>query len=72
MRTRGEHLIMSAMGNKNCIDFMCQGTGTIADCWEANVANVIVANPNLMDNHQAVFAEEMAEEHETVVLGRLG
>lgn len=52
--------------------FSHAGTGTIADCWEAKVANVIVANPNLMDNHQAVFAEEMAQEHETVILGRLG
>ncbi|CAN8105753.1 unnamed protein product [Discula destructiva] len=48
------------------------GTGTIADCWEVNVANIIVANPNLMDNHQAVFAEDTAKEHPTVVLGRLG
>lgn len=44
----------------------------MADCWEVKVANVIVANPNLMDDHQTVFAVEMAEEHETVVLGRLG
>lgn len=63
---------MSTRGKRKWIDLMCPGTGTIADCWEVKVANVIVANPNLMDNHQAVFAEEMAEEHETVVLGRLG
>lgn len=63
---------MSAVRKEKCVDFMCTGTGTIADCWEVNVANVIVANPNLMDNHQAVFAEEMAEEHQTVILGRLG
>lgn len=48
------------------------GTGTIADCWEVKVANIIVANPNLMDNHQAVFAEDTARDHPTVILGRLG
>lgn len=56
----------------NIADYVRTGTGTIADCWEAKVANVIVANPNLMDNHQAVFAEDMARDHETIVLGRLG
>jgi UDP-N-acetylglucosamine transferase subunit ALG13 len=48
------------------------GTGTIADACESEVALVIVANPNLMDNHQAVFAAEVAEEYDNIILGHLG
>lgn len=33
---------------------------------------IIVANPNLMDNHQAKFAAEMSAEHANVVQGHLG
>ncbi|ROV96478.1 hypothetical protein VSDG_05459 [Cytospora chrysosperma] len=48
------------------------GTGTIADACESEVALVIVANPNLMDNHQAVFAAEVAEEYDNIIQGHLG
>ncbi|PSR99022.1 hypothetical protein BD289DRAFT_67153 [Coniella lustricola] len=48
------------------------GTGTIADCAEVQVAQIIVANPNLMDNHQHEFAQSMARDHASLVHGRLG
>ncbi|KAF3760819.1 family 1 glycosyltransferase [Cryphonectria parasitica EP155] len=48
------------------------GTGTIADCAEVQVAQIIVANPNLMDNHQAEFAKAMARNHATIIQGHLG
>lgn len=48
------------------------GTGTIADAYESGVALVIVANPNLMDNHQAAFSVEVVKEFDNLVLGHLG
>ncbi|ROW08189.1 hypothetical protein VPNG_06893 [Cytospora leucostoma] len=48
------------------------GTGTISDALEVEAPLIIVANPNLMDNHQADFAAEMAAEHPTIIQGHLG
>lgn len=49
-----------------------KGTGTIADALEVRVAQIIVANPSLMDNHQAEFATAMAHDNPTIVQGHLG
>ncbi|KUI59061.1 UDP-N-acetylglucosamine transferase subunit alg13 [Cytospora mali] len=48
------------------------GTGTIADAFESDVALVVVANPNLMDDHQTPFAAVITKEHKTLVQGHLG
>ncbi|ROV92345.1 hypothetical protein VMCG_09116 [Cytospora schulzeri] len=48
------------------------GTGTIADADESEVALVIVANPNLMDDHQTPFSFEIVKEYDNLILGHLG
>lgn len=54
------------------MNFRLLGTGTIADALEVRVAQIIVANPSLMDNHQAEFATAMAHDNPTIVQGHLG
>ncbi|KAL1856929.1 N-acetylglucosaminyldiphosphodolichol N-acetylglucosaminyltransferase catalytic subunit alg13 [Diaporthe australafricana] len=48
------------------------GTGTISDAMEVDCALIIVANTTLMDDHQSLFASEMATEHPTIVQAHLG
>ncbi|KAJ0120279.1 glycosyltransferase family 1 protein [Diaporthe amygdali] len=48
------------------------GTGTISDATEVDCALVIVANTTLMDDHQSVFAAEMAAEYPTIIQAHLG
>lgn len=51
---------------------LLSGTGTIADCAELEVAQIIVANPRLMDDHQSGFAQTMARERANIIQGHLG
>lgn len=53
-------------------DAVPPGTGTIADCNETRVAQIIVANPHLMDDHQTPFAREIVKEFDHLVHGHLG
>lgn len=39
---------------------------------EVDCALVIVANTTLMDDHQSVFAAEMATQYPTIIQARLG
>ncbi|KAI3397926.1 hypothetical protein diail_10095 [Diaporthe ilicicola] len=48
------------------------GTGTISDAMEVDCALVIVANTTLMDDHQSIFASEMATEYPTIIQAHLG
>lgn len=51
--------------------FSTPGTGTISDCLEVNCAQIVVANPNLMDNHQQEIADQVAKATH-VIAGKLG
>ncbi|KAK7739132.1 N-acetylglucosaminyldiphosphodolichol N-acetylglucosaminyltransferase catalytic subunit alg13 [Cytospora paraplurivora] len=67
------HLCRGEAGNKPAgVVIGHAGTGTISDALEAEAPLIVVANPNLMDNHQADFAAEMAAEHPTIIQGHLG
>lgn len=48
------------------------GTGTIGDCFKLNLAQIVVANFHLMDDHQTPFAPIIAREHANIVHGHLG
>lgn len=62
----------SAMKHKMNANSVPLGTGTIADCNEVRVAQIIVANPHLMDDHQTPFAFEIVKEFDHLVHGHLG
>lgn len=53
-------------------DSVILGTGTIGDCFKLNLAQIIVANFHLMDDHQTPFAPVIAREHANIVHGHLG
>ena len=56
----------------NCRLTVYSGTGTISDAMEVDCALIIVANTTLMDDHQSVFATEMATMYPTIIQAHLG